>query len=100
MMFKILVCDPIHEKGIAMLRQQGYDIDVKPQITSDELKDVVSHYDALIVRSRTKVTEDIINKGKKLKAIGRSGVGLDNINLQAAKAKSIKAPLSKTAQRI
>lgn len=86
---KILVCDPIHEAGITMMEHSGLAVDVKPQITSSALKQIVGNYDALIVRSRTKITLDVIKLGKQLKAIGRVGVGLDNIDVQAAAINSI-----------
>ena len=88
-MYQILICDPIHEAGITMMERNGLAVDLKPQITSSTLQQVVGNYDALIVRSRTKVTMDVIKLGKRLKAIGRVGVGLDNINLQAATTHSI-----------
>jgi D-3-phosphoglycerate dehydrogenase len=87
---KVLVCDPIDEEGIKMLKEKGFVVDYKPNITAQELKNVVANYDALLVRSRTKVTKEIIEAGKNLKAIGRAGVGLDNIDLEAANAKGIK----------
>ncbi len=87
---KVLVCDPIDEEGIKMLKEKGFEVDYKPSITAQELKNTVASYDALLVRSRTKVTKEIIEAGKNLKAIGRAGVGLDNIDLDAAKAKGIK----------
>jgi D-3-phosphoglycerate dehydrogenase len=87
---KVLVCDPIDEEGIKMLKEKGFVVDYKPNITAQELKSVVANYDALLVRSRTKVTKEIIEAGKNLKAIGRAGVGLDNIDLEAAQAKGIK----------
>lgn len=71
------------------MQQNGLAVDVNPQITYSALKQTVGDYDALIVRSRTKVTIDVIKLGKRLKAIGRVGVGLDNINLQAAATNSI-----------
>jgi D-3-phosphoglycerate dehydrogenase len=72
-----------------MMKRNGLAVDVKPQITSSALKQVVGNYDALVVRSRTKITMDVIKLGKRLKAIGRVGVGLDNINVQAATTHSI-----------
>ena len=87
---KVLVCDPIDEEGVKMLKEKGFVVDYKPNITAQELKNVVANYDALLVRSRTKVTKEIIEAGKNLKAIGRAGVGLDNIDLEAANAKGIK----------
>jgi len=87
---RILICDPIEENGIAKLRQAGFEVDNKPTITHEELKETVSNYDAIIARSRTKVTKDIINAGNKLKIIGRAGAGLDNVDVQAAEKKGIK----------
>lgn len=86
---KVLVCDPIHEEGIGKLRDAGFEVDVNTTISHEQLKDVVSNYDALVVRSRTKVTKEIIEAGKRLKTIGRAGVGLDNIDLETAKKKGI-----------
>ncbi len=87
---KVLVCDPIDEEAIKMLKEKGFEVDYKPTISYQELKNSVQDYDALLVRSRTKVTREIIEAGKKLKAIGRAGVGLDNIDLEAAKERGIK----------
>jgi len=87
---KVLVCDPIHEAGIERLKNAGFEVDVKPDITGEELRDAVSNYDALIVRSRTKVTKEIIEAGKRLKMIGRAGAGLDNIDVKAAEKKGVK----------
>ena len=86
----MLVCDPIDEEGIKMLKDSGFEVDYRPTITYQELKSVVKDYDALLVRSRTKVTREIIEAGRNLKAIGRAGVGLDNIDLEAAKERGIK----------
>ena len=86
---KVLVCDSIHEEGIEKLRQAGFEVDVNTTISHEQLKDIVSNYDALIVRSRTKVTKEIIEAGKRLRTIGRAGVGLDNIDLETAKKRSI-----------
>jgi len=86
---KVLVCDPIHEEGIEKLRQAGFEVDVNPTIVPETLRKVVSNYDALIVRSRTKVTEEIIEGGRRLRVIGRAGVGLDNIDVETAKKRGI-----------
>jgi len=86
---KVLVCDPLHEEGITKLKQAGFDVDVKPTITQDQLKIIVSNYHALVVRSRTKVTKDIIQAGKHLKAVGRAGAGLDNVDVEAAEKMGI-----------
>lgn len=87
---KVLVCDPIHEDGIKILRDAGFEVDVDPDISYEELKQKVASYDVLVVRSRTKVTREIINFGEKLKVIARAGAGIDNIDVEAAKEKGIK----------
>lgn len=87
---RVLVCDPIHEVGIEKLKQAGFEVNVKPSISGEELRDVVSNYDALIVRSRTKVTREIIEATERLKVIGRAGAGIDNIDVEAAKKKGVK----------
>lgn len=86
---RILVCDPVHEEGIEKLKQAGFEVDVNPTITSEQLTKIVSNYDVLIVRSRTKVTKEIIEAGRQLKVIGRAGIGLDNIDLETAEKKGI-----------
>jgi D-3-phosphoglycerate dehydrogenase len=87
---KILVCDPIHEDGIEMLVNAGFQVDIKSEITHEELLDRVNNYDALVVRSRTKVSADVLNKASNLKAIARAGVGLDNIDLPTAREQRIQ----------
>ena len=86
---KVLVCDPIHQDGIEHLKRTGFTVDVKPGISDEELKSLVSTYDALVVRSRTKVTAEVIGRGRRLKAVGRAGVGLENIDVDAAKKRNI-----------
>jgi len=86
---RVLVCDPIHREGIEKLEEAGFEVDVIPTISYEQLKEVVSEYDALIVRSRTKVTGEIMEAGKRLKTVGRTGVGLDNIDTKAAEKKGI-----------
>ncbi len=88
---KVLVCDPIDDVGVKLLREAGYHVDLKTEITASDLVKVASAYDALVVRSRTKVTKEVLQAGKpKLKIVARSGVGLDNVDTDAAKALSIQ----------
>ncbi|MCL4343661.1 MAG: D-2-hydroxyacid dehydrogenase [Nitrososphaerota archaeon] len=89
-MSRVLVCDPIDDEGIKMLKSAGLDVDYRPSITPAELKQDIKGYDGVVVRSRTKITREVIESGSRLKAIGRAGVGLDNIDLVAAKEKGIK----------
>lgn len=88
--FKVLVCDPIHPKGIAKLQNAGFAVDARPTIAADELKKIVSNYHVLIVRSRTKITKELLQAGKQLKAVGRAGVGLDNIDAEEAEKIGVK----------
>jgi D-3-phosphoglycerate dehydrogenase len=81
---KVLVSDNISSKGIEILRKAGLDVDVKTGLKPEELKSIIGEYHALIIRSATKVTEDIINVAKNLKVIGRAGSGLDNVDRAAA----------------
>ncbi len=80
---KILVADPIAEEGIQSLRSYAQ-VDIKTKLPPEQLKAIISDYDALIVRSQTQVGAEVIESGKKLKVIGRAGVGTDNINVDAA----------------
>jgi len=89
MSIKILVCDPIDTEGVERLRQEGFEVDFKPSIELAELEKVVKDYDALVVRSRTKVTRQLIEKGSRLKVVGRVGAGVDNIDLEAAKKRGV-----------
>lgn len=82
---RVLVCDPIHDDGVKILREAGYFVDLRTSITASELVDAVGDFDAIVVRSRTRVTELVLEAGKRLKAVARAGVGLDNIDLNAAK---------------
>ncbi|MBN1152633.1 MAG: phosphoglycerate dehydrogenase [Dehalococcoidia bacterium] len=82
-MMKVLVADLIAEEGIARLRQCA-SVDVNTGLSVDELRHQIGEYDALVVRSQTQVTADIIEHGGRLKVIGRAGVGVDNIDVDAA----------------
>lgn len=87
---KILVCDSIDNEGLHKLEKAGFTVDVNPAITAEELKKTVPTYDVLIVRSRTKVGKDILEAGTHLKAVGRAGAGLDNVDVEAAQKKGLK----------
>jgi D-3-phosphoglycerate dehydrogenase len=96
--WKILLTDGLEENGQAILREAGEVVD-RTGITADELLKVVSEYDALIVRGRTKVTAAVFEAGTKLKAVGRAGVGVDNIDLNAARQHQVtvvNSPLATT----
>lgn len=84
MVVRILVCDPVHEDGVKMLRESGYEVDLETSITGEALVEKVGDYDAIVVRSRTMVTREVLQGGERLKVVARAGVGLDNVDLEAA----------------
>src|SRR5437763_1256112 len=86
---RILVADKLAEEGLEFLKQTGIQFDTKVGLKEDELAAAVGAYDALIVRSGAKVTAKVLEKPGNLKAIARAGVGVDNIDLDAATAKGI-----------
>jgi D-3-phosphoglycerate dehydrogenase len=89
-MNKILVSDALSEEGLKVFKEsKELVVDVKTDLKPEALKEIIKDYDALVVRSATKVTKDVIESAKKLKVIGRAGVGLDNVDLEAATQKGI-----------
>jgi len=88
MTWKILLTDGLEENGQAIMRAAAQ-VDNRPGITPEELLTIIGDYDALVVRGRTKVTPAVFEAGKKLKVVGRAGVGVDNIDLIAAKASKV-----------
>ncbi|MCG2734810.1 MAG: phosphoglycerate dehydrogenase [Candidatus Methanoperedenaceae archaeon] len=85
---KVLVSDPIADQGIEILKND-VDVDIATGLEPSELIKRIGNYEALIVRSETQVTKEVINAGKKLKIIGRAGVGVDNIDVNAATERGI-----------
>jgi D-3-phosphoglycerate dehydrogenase len=86
---KVLVSDSISPKGVDILKKAGLKVDIKVGLTPGELKKTIKQYDALVVRSATKVTGEIIHAAVKLKVIGRAGSGLDNVDKDAATKQGI-----------
>ena len=86
---RVLVCDSIDQAGVDSLKRAGLVVDYKPEIKASELVATVKDYDVIIVRSRTKVTKEIID-ASNAKIIARVGVGLDNVDVKAAEAKNIR----------
>lgn len=86
---KVLISDAMDSIAEKILISNKIDVDIKTDFNADELKDKISAYDGLIIRSVTKVTKEIIENAKNLKIIGRAGVGVDNIDLVSAKEKKI-----------
>ncbi|AEH07529.1 phosphoglycerate dehydrogenase [Methanothermococcus okinawensis] len=85
---KILITDAIHEDAVEILKNVG-DVEIATGLTPEELKEKIKDADAIVIRSGTKLTKEIIDVAKKLKVIARAGVGVDNVDLQAATEKGI-----------
>ncbi len=95
---KVLITDNVAAEGIDLL-QKSLPVDIKRGLSPDELVDTIGEYDALVVRSETKVTEPVIEAGRNLKVVARAGIGVDNIDLDAATRAGIavvNAPVGNT----
>lgn len=98
-MMKALVADRISKEGLDILDRTLAEVDIKLNLKPEELKSIIGDYDALIVRSQTKVTAEIIRAGRNLKVIARAGAGVDNIDVEEATRQGIlvvNAPTSNT----
>ncbi len=85
-MTRVLVREPIAEAGIRLLRERGFQVDVDGD---SDLAEAIGRYDAIVIRSATKLTSDLIERGERLKVIGRAGVGIDNVDVDAATRRGI-----------
>lgn len=86
----VLICDEVDPVLNKVLQENGLKVSYEPQITPDQIKEKVSNYNIIIVRGRTKLTKELIDNATKCKIIARVGVGLDNIDEEAAKARNIR----------
>ncbi|MFW6081015.1 MAG: phosphoglycerate dehydrogenase [Desulfosalsimonas sp.] len=90
MTYKVLVSDKMGEAGINLFEQEeGVEVDVKTELSPDQLREIIGQYDALAVRSATKVTKELLEAAENLKAIGRAGIGVDNIDVDEATRRGI-----------
>ena len=80
---KVLIPEKVSPDGLALLKD-SFDVEQKQGLSPDELKAIIGEYEALIVRSETKVTAELLNAAKKLKVVARAGVGVDNVDVKAA----------------
>ena len=96
---RLLVSDPLANEGLELLRSQG-DVDVKLRMDPAELLSIIGDYDGLVVRSETRVTAEVIDAGLQLKVIGRAGVGVDNIDVEAATRRGIPVVNAPTGNTI
>ena len=86
---KVLISDKMSPRAEEIFRERGLDVDYKPGMTPDELKACIGEYDGLAIRSATKVTPEILEAASNLKAVGRAGIGVDNVDLPAATAHGV-----------
>ncbi len=86
---KILIADALSGEAVDILKSNNLSVDVKTDLKKEELAAIIGEYDALIVRSATKVTKEVIVRADKLKVIGRAGIGVDNVDVEAATEKGI-----------
>ena len=86
----VLICDQVASILNEILQKNGLKITYEPEITPDQIKEKISNFDIVVVRSRTKITKEMIDRATQCKIIARVGVGLDNIDVDAAKAKNIR----------
>lgn len=96
---RVLVTEPLAEAGLALLRQRC-EVDVRTGLSPDELLEIISGYDALVVRSGTAVTARVLERGRRLAVIGRSGTGVDNVDLDAATREGVLVVNAPTANTI
>src|SRR5690606_36941341 len=88
-MTSVLISDKLSPVAAEVFAARGIEVDVRPNLGHDELIEIIPRYDGLAVRSATKVTADVIAAGKRLKVIGRAGIGVDNVDLAAATARGV-----------
>jgi D-3-phosphoglycerate dehydrogenase len=87
---KILISDKLQEEGIEIFEKNGFEVVRNFSITNDELKNEIEKYDGIVVRSRTKLTAEVLENAKNLKVIGRAGAGLDNVDRKKAEELNIE----------
>ncbi len=86
---KVLISDKLSPEAVAIFRDHGIDVDVKPGLTPPELRAIIGEYDGLAIRSATKVTKELLDVATKLKVVGRAGIGVDNVDLKSATARGV-----------
>ena len=96
-MGKLLICDPVAASAIEAIRAAGVEVDVRDDITPEDLAEVIGGYAGMVVRSRTKVRAPLIDKATGMKVIIRGGVGLDSIDMAYAQSKGIDVRNTPTA---
>ncbi len=86
---KVLISDNLSSRGVEILKNAGLDVDARSKTSPEEIEKIIGDYDALIIRSATKVSAALLEKASKLKVVGRAGSGLDNVDTPAATKKGV-----------
>ena len=86
---RVLISDKLSPAAVAIFKERGVEADVKPGLDKDELAKMIGDYDGLAIRSATKVTAKLLERAKRLKVVGRAGIGVDNVDIQAATARGV-----------
>jgi D-3-phosphoglycerate dehydrogenase / 2-oxoglutarate reductase len=86
---RVLISDKLSPAAVAIFKERGVEVDVKPGLDKDELAGIIGDYDGLAIRSATKVTAKLLERATKLKVVGRAGIGVDNVDIPAATARGV-----------
>ncbi len=86
---KVLIADKLSPAAVAIFKVRGVEVDVKTGLPKEELLKIVDQYDGIAIRSATKITADVLKAAKKLKVVGRAGIGVDNVDIPAATAAGV-----------
>jgi D-3-phosphoglycerate dehydrogenase len=96
---KVLISDKLSPAAVAIFRDRGIDVDLKPGLTPAELRAIIPDYDGLAIRSATKVTRELLDAAPRLKVVGRAGIGVDNVDVKSATIRGVvvmNTPLGNT----
>ena len=88
-MARVLIADELHPRAVEIFRRRGVDVDVRPGLPPNRLAACIAGYDGLAVRSATRVTRQVLEAASALKVVGRAGIGVDNIDVEAASARGV-----------
>src|ERR1700677_2359823 len=86
---RVLICQKLSPAAVAIFKERGVEVDVKPVLDKEELAKIIGDYDGLAIRSNTKVTAKLLERAMKLKVVGRAGIGVDNVDIPAATARGV-----------
>ena len=86
---RVLISDKLSPAAVAIFKERGVQVDVKPGLDKEELAKIIGDYDGLAIRSATKVTAKLLERATKLKVVGRAGIGVDNVDIPAATARGV-----------